>query len=109
MRGEADVEAGRAVPIKWQISDGMGGFVNDLGVVTSLHSARVACANVDGVVNEIDIMEAETTGNSGLRYDTTNEQFVFNWKTAKSQGGSCDVFILSLVDRNQHKANFELK
>ncbi|NIQ01783.1 MAG: hypothetical protein GWO19_15370, partial [Nitrospinaceae bacterium] len=43
-----------------------------------------------------DLTEAQTAGESGLRYDAADDQFVFDWKTDKAMGGQCYELVLSL-------------
>jgi len=51
----------------------------------------------------------ETSGNSGLRYDTSGSQYIYNWKTDKAMAGNCYVLILTLYDSNEYRAYFKLK
>ena len=82
--------------------------MRDLSVVTSLRYEIVNDA--DGVTrNENFIQEAETSGNSGLRYDETNEQFIYVWKTNKSLAGETIEFVLGLSDGSEHRASFDLR
>jgi hypothetical protein len=48
----------------------------------------------------------DTSGASGLRYDSTSNQFIFTWQTAKSFTGSYE-FILTLNDGTVHMALFK--
>jgi hypothetical protein len=99
--------AGQAVPLKWQIRDGYGGHVRDVGVVAALRYAVVAC---DGGSSSGEAPEAAgTSGRSGLRYDTTEEQFVWIWKTPKSLAGRCAEFQLQLNDGEIHRAVFAFR
>jgi probable HAF family extracellular repeat protein len=100
-------KAGSAIPVKWQLTDGDGNFVSDLSVVESLQYAPVACDSQD--VNFENPIDAEASGGSGLQYDSTTNEFVYPWKTLKSQKNSCAVFALTLTDGQQHFARFWLK
>ena len=100
-------KAGRSIPIKWQVSDGTGGFISDLGIVAALQFAPVSCDAEDGAFeNPVD---ADDSGNSGLRYDTVDEQYIYSWKTAKSMKDTCHLFGLTLTDGTTHLARFKLK
>jgi Tol biopolymer transport system component len=100
-------KAGSAIPIKWQVTDEDGKFVSDLAIVSSLQFAPVACDNQDLYLNSP--IDALAPGGSDLHYDTVNNEFIFGWKTQKSQAKSCDVFILTLNDGQQEFARFLLK
>jgi uncharacterized repeat protein (TIGR01451 family) len=97
--------AGATVPVKWSISDGSGGFIRDLTVVAALRFSETAC-DASTVENSVP---TETAGSSGLRYDEATEQFVYNWRTNRSQSGRCYMFILELTDGTQQLARFMLR
>lgn len=100
-------KAGRSIPIKWQVSDGAGGFLGDLGIVAALQFAPVSCDAEDGAFeNPVD---ADDSGNSGLRYDTVDEQYIYSWKTAKGMKDTCHLFGLTLTDGTTHLVRFKLK
>jgi large repetitive protein len=94
-------KAGRTFPIKWQLKDANGNFISDLGVVLSLQYRKTAD---DSSAPQDQI--PDTSGASGLRYDSTSNQFIFNWQTAKSFIGSYE-FILKLNDGSVHNALFK--
>jgi len=100
------VRAGSTVPVKWQLPDGQGGYVSVLGVVTSLTTQEVLCLDLSSSTNEVP---ASTSGNSGLHYDATTQQFIYNWNTGRSMAGKCYVFFLRLNDGSVHHANFSLE
>ncbi len=102
------VKGGRAVPVKWQIPDGNGGYISDLSVVASMQFAPVACGSQD-TSQTLDLTDVETTGKTRLRYDSTDEQFVLNWKTSKGMKGKCFFFVLDLTDGTSHFAGFRVK
>jgi hypothetical protein len=94
-------KAGQTVPVKWQITDGGGYYFSDLGAVTGLWYQPTPCA---GAVENV-VSEADTSGNSGLHYDSISNQFVFAWKTDKSMAGNCFAFILELYGSGTHEAD----
>ena len=99
-------KAGQGIPIKWQVSDGNGGFVSDPGVVQGIRFATVGCdtgAILNGPGN------AESKGRSGLRYDPTGRQFVFVWSTPGTLAGQCAEFIVNLSDGSSHRARFTFR
>jgi streptogramin lyase len=100
-------KAGSTIPIKWQLPDGKGGFISDLGAVTSVTVQQVNCANISAALT--DPMATTATGNTGLRYDFTDNQYVYNWKTLKSWLGNCFELTLSLNDGNRYPVYFKFK
>lgn len=101
------VKGGQTVPVKWNVPTPNGSYIRDTAIVSKLEIATVAC-EAEGSEYE-NAIEAETTGNSGLRYDLSAEQFVYNWKTSKPMKNSCRLFILGLNDGSYHYAKFKVK
>lgn len=99
--------AGHTYPIKWRCTDQAGKPVKSLNVVASLGSQQVACTAIDW--DETDRLEESTSGNSMLRYDLGNGQYVFDWQTPRSNVTRCYVFVLRLTDGSVHTANFMLR
>jgi uncharacterized repeat protein (TIGR01451 family) len=97
--------AGSTVPVRWQISDGQGGYIRDLSAVSAVRFAETTC---DGTSYET-VVDAQTSGDSGLRYDLATEEFQYNWKTERGLSGRCYVFMLELADGTQHLARFRLR
>ncbi len=98
-------KAGRAIPVKWQIEDSYGTFIEKLDAV-EVFFQPVNC-DTSEVIGEVqDAME--TSGSSGLRYDPDAEQYVFNWNTDKDMAG-CYRITLELFGFDQYTADFELK
>lgn len=100
-------KAGSAIPVKWQLKDQSGAFVSDLSAVKSLQYVPVACDSQD--IDFENPIDALAPGGSGLQYDATTNQFVYPWKTLKSQAKTCAVFGLTLTDGQQQFARFMLK
>lgn len=96
------VNAGRTVPIKYQLKDARGDDISDLSSFVSLVSFPVPCGDTaSGVPAE----ETDTAGESTLRYDAETGQFVYNWKTDRSWTG-CRLLKLQLADGTNHTAAF---
>jgi len=93
-------KAGRTFPIKWQLKDDNGSFISDLSVVESLKYWKTA----DDFTAPSDVMTGDTSGASGLRYDSFSNQYIFTWQTAKITGSY--VFVLTLDDGTEHIARF---
>lgn len=74
--GVTSGKAGTIVPLKFQVFRGQT-EITDASEITSI---TYAPASTGAAVN------AAAAGGTALRYDTTNGQFLFNWKTPGTQG-----------------------
>jgi len=99
---------GSQYPIKWQLKDANGRFISDLTTVTGVFYLR------DGTATPCDFVHASgpaiplSTGGTVLRYDSKNNQFVYNWTTPSTPPGGCYIFQLFLSDGSMHEAWFQL-
>jgi hypothetical protein len=84
--------AGRTIPIKFQLTDYHGAPVTTLSAVTSLQFAPV---HADGSLGTP--FNPTGSGGTNLRYDSSANQFVFNWSTKGLATGSYAI-LLSLAD-----------
>jgi len=75
-------KAGKAVPVKWHLSNKTGDVSNPASFV-NLYSESAKCPNS----NE-DVIENYTTGSSGLRYIGSGN-WQYNWNTLTSYAGTC--------------------
>ena len=98
------MKAGSTAPIKWQVSDGNGGYISSLSIVAKVLSGVQACS----VSTPVDNLEDYATGNTHLRYDSTSNQYVYNWQSPKKPGQCFQVDIV-LTDGTHHVAQFQLK
>ncbi len=96
--------SGRTYPIKFQLRDAHGAFITVLPAVTSTTYQTVTCSTFGSVA---DALPADTSGNSGLKYDSSSNQFNYTWKTPGTAG--CYVFRLGLADGATYVADFKLK
>ena len=94
---------GSNIPIKWQLNDASGNLITDVGTVRSVAFQSANCAFTE----PFGTMIALPRGGTFLRYDTNNNQFVYNWSTPTASG--CYVFTLTLTDGTEHQAYFNLK
>jgi hypothetical protein len=78
---------GRALPIQWQLTDAKGNFVSGLGAVQSLQIQSVD-ANGNPQAPPFNPM---ASGDTGLRYDPTANQFIFNWDTKGLTAGFYEI------------------
>ncbi|HEX7085876.1 MAG TPA: Ig-like domain-containing protein [Vicinamibacterales bacterium] len=98
------VNAGRAIPLKWQLTDALGSPILDLGTVDSITYYQVPCAG-EGIANPIEGL-ADDAGASDLRI--TGTEYHFNWKTAKDFANKCFELRVTLDDGSApHVAKFK--
>ncbi|MBI4234063.1 MAG: PxKF domain-containing protein [Chloroflexi bacterium] len=86
-------KTGSTIPIKWQLTDANGNYINDLSTVVAL------------IVNG---SPPSGSGRTALRYDTTSNQYIFNWQTKGLTPGSYTIE-LKLSDGTMHTVTVELK
>jgi hypothetical protein len=98
------IKGGQSVPLKWRISDGSGGWVSSLSVVEAVNQTKIACTT-SAVLDDI---EAPTSGATSLRYDTTANQYIYNWQSPKG-AGTCYKVTVKLTDGSSHSALFKTK
>lgn len=95
------VRAGRAVPLKWRLTDAAG------APVTGLSTAIVTVAGLACPAGATtDLIEESYSGGSGLQ-DLGDGYYQLNWKTPTSYAGSCKTMRLDLGEGLVHTALFE--
>jgi hypothetical protein len=98
-------KAGRTVPVKWQLTDANGAFISSLSAVVYNPLRYRQVADDGAPIDQISV-DATVAGATVLRYDSTANQFVFNWKTSSTFAGKCYELILDLNDGTQKTARF---
>jgi hypothetical protein len=89
------------IPIKWQLRDPLtDALISDLGVVAAIRVAALPCPTTPTAC------DVTPTGGTMLRYDTKNNQYVYNWLTPSKVG----TYVLSLqfTDGTTYVAYFKL-
>jgi hypothetical protein len=86
-------KAGQTIPLKFDIIDGDG---NPVANDTSLVDITVRSITCDTTGVETDVIEYYSTSASGLRWDATAQQYVFNFATQKAWAGTCKTVTLYL-------------
>jgi CSLREA domain-containing protein len=92
------VKGGSTVPVKFEL---FGGATNVeqkvLSAVGSMSASKVSCAAFTG--DPVDAIEylAPTSENTGLRFDLTGDQFIYNWKTPRSPN-TCYSLTMTAAD-----------
>jgi len=99
------VKAGQSVPLKFQLIDDNGGYLSNLDAVTGIWLQQVECTNSQ--LNN-DVYTTNTSGDSGLHYDTETNQFIYTWKTKKNIP-DCSRIILELYNSFLQEVYFEKK
>jgi HYR domain len=97
------MKGGSTAPIKWQISNQGGGYIGDLQVVSRTASGVVTCGG-----STMDDLTQFATGNTALRYDTTSNQYIYNWQSPKT-AGKCYQVTIGLTDGRSYSAQFQLR
>lgn len=84
------VKSGRAIPLKWHLSDASGAPVTDLATAT-VSVQNLAC----GLATTTDAIEQTFAGGSGLQ-NLGNGDYQLNWKSSSAWAGSCKTMRLDL-------------
>jgi hypothetical protein len=93
-------KAGRAVPLKWHLTDASN------APVTTLTTATVTVQNLScGLGVTTDELEETFAGASGLQ-NLGNGDYQLNWKTSSAWSGSCKTMVLDLGGGVTVRADF---
>jgi hypothetical protein len=103
------VKAGSTIPVKFEL---FGGFTNTeqktTNAVSSMTARQVSCGAFTGAPTDNIEYLAPTSENTGLRFDLTGDQFIYNWKTPKQVG--CYSLTMTAADNTTKLvAYFQLK
>ena len=86
------VKGGSTVPLKFRVFTGANQVTSTAGI--TLTQTTVNC--IGGIVLSDDIIPT-ATGGTGLRYDTTGQQFIFNW-SVPSRPNVCYLISMRVSD-----------
>lgn len=98
------IKGGSTVPLKFEIFAGTT-ELKLTSYVTGFSALAVPCPVNGFVADEIEVL---ATGGTSLRFDTTGDQFIFNWQTPKKPG-ACYKVTMTTLDGSSLSAFFKLK
>jgi hypothetical protein len=93
-------KAGSVVPVKFSLGGNQG-----LNIFAAGYPRVVSATGY--AVSSPDLIEEYATANaSGLKYDATADQYIYNWKTQSNYAGKCLQLEVKLADGSIHAALF---
>jgi hypothetical protein len=95
------IKGGNTVPLKFEVFDGTQ-ELRSTTAVKGFSAIRVTC-DTDAPMDAIELFA--TTGQTDLRFDTTGDQFIQNWKTPTGSG--CYRATMTTVDGQSISALFK--
>jgi hypothetical protein len=99
--------SGRTYPIKWQLKDGSNNYITTAVAGTTISVAKLVCSTLSS--DPTDPMDyAADTGGSTLRYDSTANQYIYNWATPGTKN-ACYRMTVTTPDGQLHVALFQLR
>jgi hypothetical protein len=102
------VKNGSTIPLKFEVFKTISGeeITDTSKIVQPLKAQKINCGNLNG--SSTDEIELTATGGTSLRYDITEGQFIYNWKTP-TQKDTCWKVTVYTIDDSSIYAYFRLK
>jgi hypothetical protein len=88
------VRAGSTVPLKFNVYKGTSRLTSTSAVQQPLRVTQFSCAN--GPAQEVELT---ATGGTSLRYDSSGNQFIYNWQTPSTP--ACFKLTIKTADGSQ--------
>jgi hypothetical protein len=98
-----EMNAGRAVPVKFSL-DGDQGL--DILAAGSPSSQQITS---DTSIPFDEVEETSSAGSSSLSYDAASDQYKYVWKTDSAWAGTCRQLTVTLRDGSTHTAKFKFR
>ncbi|HEX5502791.1 MAG TPA: PxKF domain-containing protein, partial [Thermomicrobiales bacterium] len=86
-------KAGSTIPLKFQLTDASGAVVQASSAPIFAMPTTTSCAA--GAVDASGTTDTGDTGNT-FRWDSTAQQYIYNYHTARSLAGMCQTFTVTL-------------
>jgi hypothetical protein len=101
-------KAGSTIPLKFEVFKTISGEeITDTSIIQQpLKAQKISCNNING--SPTDEIDLTATGNTSLRYDPIEGQFIYNWKTPNFKD-TCWKVTVSTIDGSSIYAYFRLK
>jgi sugar lactone lactonase YvrE len=85
---------GRTIPLKFRVCDANGASIGSLGVITNFALIQI----ISGTVANVDETVNANVADSGFRFDSSGQQWIFNLSTNGQLAGYTYVYSINLND-----------
>jgi hypothetical protein len=98
--------AGRTVPVKFQLTNASGAIVQASSLPTFAVSSPQSCSS--GSVDAVGTTATGDTSNT-FRWDSTGQQYIFNYQSSGSAAGMCQTITATLADGTSHSVTIAFR